>query len=665
LALLAALALLITGVLASTASAAVTETNITSPGNPTYTLDERGGTVETFSIKGTANENANVDINCYSPSTYVTVAADVTVSGDAFSATGSAQSLDEGPCVLRAVPTGDTTAYPPGVSSTFTGPQMARSYFETYVDSNSKATYGYEFEQNTLTAYNEIEDAGDCGLDYSNLYAPGSLEASEGFFYCNGALFERDLSSSRSDIQIDGQNAYDSSAADNLYEELKMSSAPAPISINKTFNTGSGEVTIHETDPIVKCASSKTNPNTFPPTEESCQSLVSAGVQLERTWQISHAGQVIDMTDTWHSTDGASHSLNALYFQEFVSNKTDGSSFEFPGHSEFGGVEDNEKVSLPSGSGTILYKEDKNTPSSGNLEHPQGAIVYDNAPSEAIAFGEGTGAGNTATAFEMPYQRTIPAGGSYTLRMGFVQAYSLAEVNSLAEGVKSTYTPPSVSITSPANGATVSTASVTVSGTAKDNGGIESLTVDGQTVSVGSNGEWSTVVALALGANTITAKATNDSGQSTSTSIAVTYTPPPPPPPPAAKVKQLGSVSGANGKVALSLACEGTAGETCKVQIALTTIEKLRGHKIIAVSARSKTRSQTLKVAAVTLIIKAGQRVTVSITPNAVGRQLLSKFGKLPVHLTAVLVNGAAKTTIVAQNLTIKPKPKKKKKHHH
>jgi hypothetical protein len=641
----------------------VTETNITSPGNPTYTLDDTTGSSAPFAITGTTNENANVDINCYHSSGYSTVASDVTVTGDAFSTTGSPAQLDDGPCVLRAVPTGDTSSYPPGVSSTFTGPQLAGSYFELYVDSTSKETVGYEFDQTTLSAYDEIESAGDCGVDYSNLYTPGSLEASEGFFYCNGALFERNFEDTRSDIQIDGQNAYDSSAADEVYRELSMSNAPAPISVSKSFDPSSGEVTIHETDPIVKCASTKANPNTFPPTKESCESLVSTGVQLERTWQTSHAGQVIDMTDVWHSTDGGSHSLNALYFQEFVSNKVDGSSFEFPGHSEFGGVESNETVSLPSGSGAILYKEDKTTPANGDREHPQGAITYDSAPSEAVVFSEGTGTGNEATSFEMPYQRTIPAGGSYTLRMAYVQAYSLAEVNSLAEGAKSSYTAPSVSIASPANGATVSTPTVTVSGTAKDNGGIESFTVDGQNVSVGSNGEWSTVVALAVGANTITAKATNDAGQSTSTSISVTYTPTPPPPLPA-KVRQLGTVSGANGKATLAFVCEGAAGESCRVQIALTTVEKLRGHRIVAVSAKAKTHTKTIKVAAITLTIRAGQRVTISISPDATGRKLLSKFGKLPVNLTAILVNGATKTTIVAQNLTIKPKPKKKKHHH-
>jgi hypothetical protein len=71
-------------------------------------------------------------------------------------------------------------------------------------------------------------------------------------------------------------------------------------------------------------------------------------------------------------------------------------------------------------------------------------------------------------------------------------------------------------------------------------------------------------------------------------------------------------------------------------------------------------------VGAKTVTIPAGKTVTITVTLNATGRKLLSRFHKLPVHLSAVLVVGKTRSTVIAQNLTITPpKPKKPKKHGH
>ena len=120
----------------------------------------------------------------------------------------------------------------------------------------------------------------------------------------------------------------------------------------------------------------------------------------------------------------------------------------------------------------------------------------------------------------MPYQATIPAGGSYTLRMTFIQAYALAEVQALAGAAISGYAP-TLTIASPASGTTVSSPSVTVSGTATDTGALASLTVNGNAVSVGAGGTWSTNVTLSPGTHTITAVATDQAGLSTSKSVSV------------------------------------------------------------------------------------------------------------------------------------------------
>ena len=96
-------------------------------------------------------------------------------------------------------------------------------------------------------------------------------------------------------------------------------------------------------------------------------------------------------------------------------------------------------------------------------------------------------------------------------------------------------TGPALSITTPLNGATVTSPSLPVSGTASDinlgNNGILSVTVNGITASGGTisgsgTANWSTAITLVSGSNTITVVATDGAGNPTPQTITVTYTPP-------------------------------------------------------------------------------------------------------------------------------------------
>ena len=657
------------------ASASAAETSqITSPAGPTYALyDETAPS--SIVVSGTTNITGNIALRCYygqNPNEYTLVANEVKTSAGAFSVEVKTESLHSGPCVLRAVPVADKEAHPPGSASEeatdpYQGPRIVGSRFELFPEDGHPYAYDYEAESNTLSGYFDIESVGDCGLDYSRLFAPISLASSDYLFDCNAFIYAYNFPASgpstRSELQIDGANAYSPAAARGVENELKVK-APLPgapqVAVTKSFEPSTGLVTIHEVDPIVKCA-----PETvYPPTSTSCTSFVSAGVQLERTWQTSNANHVAWMTDTWRSTDGAPHSLNALYGQDLVSLEKVGGAFEFPGATAFSPTTNEQLVTLPAGAGAVYYKEDAETPSGGDGVHPQGAIVYDNSPSGPTGFNLGSSK-NSFTRFEMPYQHTIPAGGTYTLRMAFVQGYALSEVEALSNEVLASYHP-ALAIDTPANGATVSTASVTVSGIASDSEGTPTLTVDGHAVSVGAGGAWSTSVPLAEGLNTIKALATNQIGLTTERAVSVTYTPPSPP---VAHASQVGSARGANGEVSFTIACAGATGTSCEVESTLTTVETTHGGRPVAVSARHRrgNRSTKVTVGSSKVTIPAGQRITIAIALNATGANLLARFGRLPVHLDAVLLSAGHRATIIAQNLTVKPhrRPRQKSHRHH
>lgn len=675
--------LALAGPVASAGALEIATSQITSPAGPAYALNDEGESSPppAFTVEGTTNITEKLALRCYyGPGTSKAFSAlgEVEPEDKAFKLTVEPKSLPSGPCVLRAVPSTDKATRAPGgpteeAADPFHGPRIVGSRFTLY--QTSGIDYDYGLESSTLAGHFNIDSVGDCGLEYSYLYAPETLVPSYGLFDCNAALYQENEislppgSSTRSELQIDGANAYGPAAAGAIESALKVKGAlpGAPqVLAARSFNPLTGLATITETDPIVKCSPS----TVFPPTTSSCTSFVSTGVDLEREWTTSSSDQVAAMTDTWHSTDGAAHSLNALYDQETENANETGGAYQFPGTNVFAATTGGQAVTLPAGLGRIYYKEDAATPGEGDGVHPQGAIVYDTPPSGPIAVYRGTAANEGYNGFQMPYQATIPAGGTYTLHMAFIQAYKLSEVESLASSVLAGYppsSPPTLSISSPANGTTVSTPNVTVSGTVSDTRVITSFTVDGHAVSVGAGGAWSTSVPLIEGANTIKVLASDQAGFSTEKPVSVTYTPPPPP---VAHASQVGSAKGTGGEVSFTISCTGTAGTSCEVESTLTTVEATHNGKPVAVSARHRggSRSRKVIVGSSKVTIPAGQRITIAIALNATGASLLARFGRLPVHLDAVLLSAGHRSTIIAQNLTVKPhrRPRQKiHRHHH
>ena len=587
---------------------------------------------------------------------YYALASKVPVIAGAFSVEVAESALPAEVCQLRAVASGVSLALPPGEKEAFEGPTVVASQF-------LQEPSDYNAASSTLTGSFVFQSAGDYALE-STLYSPSGHEDVQ-LFYGEVDLEAFPPIGSRSTVQVDGANAYVPEAAREVEFRLREEAEskkeaftpPAgkpSVTVRPHFEESTHQIKLEEEDPVVRCSPGVA----FPPTLASCTSFVSAGVALHRTWLTTDEDHVAAMTDRWSSTDGAAHSVNVRYFNEMSSTENDG-SYQFPGESSFSLTATGESKTLPAGPGTILYKTAQTLSELGNGEYPQGAILFDAAPSEPIKVTSGS-TGEPASSFEMPYQRTIPAGGSSTtLRMTFVQAFELPEVRSLAASALAGYAP-AVTIASPLNGVTVSTPSVTVSGTASDAVELSSLTVDGTAVAVAATGgSWSTSVALKPGANTITATATDQAGISSTAVVTVTYAPPKPPPPPAT-ASQVGSASGAKGQASVTLGCNGTPGTSCKIHVTLTTVEKSRHGHLIAVLA-AKTHSQRVTIATATIVIPAGQRIKVVLRLNATGRKLLARFGKLPAHLTAILEGEGAHHIVIAQNLTIRPVPKKHK----
>lgn len=89
--------------------------------------------------------------------------------------------------------------------------------------------------------------------------------------------------------------------------------------------------------------------------------------------------------------------------------------------------------------------------------------------------------------------------------------------------------PPTLSVNSPANNLVTNKSSVTVSGVTNDvTSSPVALTVNGKSVTVGTDGSFSTTIALTLGANTIKIIAKDSAGKTTTITRTVKYDPNPP-----------------------------------------------------------------------------------------------------------------------------------------
>ncbi|MEA2292452.1 MAG: hypothetical protein QOE86_91 [Solirubrobacteraceae bacterium] len=499
---------------AGPASAAVTTSQITSPASPFFTYyDNDSSDPQTFTVSGTSNgtDTDMVDIRCYyDDGNFDPLYTDLAVAADgSFSATVGKPS--ERSCVLRAVPSAGWN----NLLNNYAGPVSGFGLNETYLNSASQP-YDYRVVSSTRKAQNYFYSASDCGLDYNYLYGP-DFRLSDGTWDCNAGLYSYDGGyKNTSEIVVDGHSAFTPSGAYYAYTYGSSGSAGAPAAdIKRSFNAATGEWTITETDPLAYCANVDGSINDTPDSGWpywTCDHWVAAPAQLVRTITESHEGLLVTIADRWSSTDGGSHTLHALY-----DNYQNGNTAQAPGESGFtihgeGTVSDLGSSAV----GTLYFQYDSSYPA--GIDNTQGAMTYTTAPNEAVW--------ESPTELLLDYERTIPATGSLAIDHHYASGFSREAVQGLASGVEDANGAPAVAITSPSSGAVVTSDAVTVVGSASDNVGVSSLTVNGIPTAVNGDGSWSQRVPLSPGANTITAVAKDASGNSSQAQVPVTYSPP-------------------------------------------------------------------------------------------------------------------------------------------
>ena len=125
----------------------------------------------------------------------------------------------------------------------------------------------------------------------------------------------------------------------------------------------------------------------------------------------------------------------------------------------------------------------------------------------------------------------------------------------------------------------------------------------------------------------------------------------------------LGPAVASPSGVSFSMSCQAATGTICNLRGELSTLEKLFGSKVLALTSRKKRHSQSVIIGQSAFTLPAGQTRRVFMPLNATGRKLLKHFGKLPATLTITLLN-ASPPTVVQTTTTIKQKQKQRKHQH-
>lgn len=424
-------AFLLGGVATPAAQAAITGSHITTPSDPSFFVADDDAKSQTFAISGTTSggnpASDRIDVRCYHGGTSVKVVGNVKLSSKGSFSIRAADlnSVDALTCRLRAVPAGTK----PADVTPFVGVVIGVGSRDSAVvggGTNNGKPYDYSFDAQQQTGAFDYVSLGSCGLLDGFLYSATFVNTAV-TYACNGGLLGRESSSgaTRSEVQIGGENAYPPAAA-----FLINSNATGLPTLTNTYtvDTATGNVVIHETDPLVKCPTA-----TYPPTTSSCSSFVSTGVTDNRTITQDHDGHVSWISDTLTSTDGASHPVDLLWnnSQRFWGPSGDSGQleYEFPGQSSFAKHVKGDAISLPTAAAPGTIRIRMAGAADGDVSTGQGAIVYDRPATSA----EFTSITNLSSDFTLHQAVTVPAGGSTRLRFAYVQDYLAANVAKLAQ----------------------------------------------------------------------------------------------------------------------------------------------------------------------------------------------------------------------------------------
>jgi hypothetical protein len=438
LGLLAALAAV--AAFAATAQATVTSTAVTSLPNPFHAPfydSNLGAGVGTFDVAGTSNGTTGdyLDVICvYGWGGSRTMATNVPVKADG---TWDAGQLDsyrvyDDNCAVHAIVHGTSL---PSDLSPFTGPMGTFPYYRRYFDTGSSVRRQNDYFTDLWGSlgHSEMGSSGSGGLRYQSPVAPDGNYNDTGWNRA-AALYNTDTqSSSRSELNVDGQNAYNAYGARWLWSANPNYSYNNPgrstMVTSFALDPVTGNYTTTEDEDLVTCPGPASG--NYPANSSNCSQFISSGVHFTRKVVQDHDGRLVTIIDSYTSIDGSAHTLTARYDNRVWNSNPE---FAMPGQTGLNIYNQGDVVSGPfPAPASIQGATDYGYPAS--YDYPRGYLTWDTAPDQVRFYGH--------YAFILDYlNRTIPAGGSLTLRFAYDSSASQSVSDALRAAAVAAFTPP-------------------------------------------------------------------------------------------------------------------------------------------------------------------------------------------------------------------------------
>jgi Glucodextranase, domain B/PASTA domain len=245
---------------------------------------------------------------------------------------------------------------------------------------------------------------------------------------------------------------------------------------------------------------------------------VDTGVRVTRHWVTGTDGVSATLSETWSVADGGTHQISLIPEADGASSEA---RFDFPwlgnGYVLYTG-----DPSLPgpgAGSGPVSIFTASSDPGAASPTLAYGGLTVSPPPDSIPFYGVAPGTGNEFP--QIAYARTITPSQPFSYTWKLATGRTDANVRARAASDADSLAAPVVKITAPANGSKTARSKATVTGTATDNGGVASFSVNGKSVALGGGGAFSTAVPLKLGANTIVARAADKFGNTSQASVAL------------------------------------------------------------------------------------------------------------------------------------------------
>jgi hypothetical protein len=411
------------GAVAGPALAAPSETHITTPADPAFITYPSTGAAS-LAVAGTSNgKTAKVDIRCDGTVALVLKANVVPNAAGTFGTTVSAASMAKlagQSCVLRAVP-----ANHPSTSSHFAGPRLLVGDLRL-ITNKTGTVIDYRVRAPQINGRGIYSSAGSCGLQGSATFS-SAFTTSDDVFNCTARLAY--TIGARSALQIDGVNSYPTTAAASLFPGSSSLAGIQPLTVAVSTDPATGNQTIRESELIVKCAPDQAG---WPVNPATCTSFVPAGVRLDRSITQNGNGRQASIIDSWTSTDGKAHKVNAVY----ENGSTPGAAFQFGWLAPQFGLYSTGYQVPPSPNSPFTYYVKYASAADGNTRHDVGAAIVQLAP-QAMAM-------KSPTSVWVQEDRTVGATGTLTMGLAFAWGATAAEVNSAAQVIQPSLATPCV-----------------------------------------------------------------------------------------------------------------------------------------------------------------------------------------------------------------------------